>query len=74
MTDLERRSVRLGVERELDEGSVVTMAAPTSPARTRAASRWNWARLGTVAAAMLGVFVIGGVVTTLDTGGDDAGG
>lgn len=61
MTAEERRSLRQGVNQELAEPNVVAM-----PLR---APRWEWTRLGTVAAALLGVFVIGGIVTSL---GNDA--
>jgi hypothetical protein len=61
MTADERRSLRQGVNEELAEPNVVAM-----PVRAR---RWEWTRLGTVAAALLGVFVIGGIVTSL---GNDA--
>ncbi len=57
MTAQERRSLRQAVDEELTASTVVTM-----PVRT---SRWDWTRLGTVAAALMGVVVIGGIVTSL---------
>ena len=63
MTETERHALHRQVDRELGSSNVVAL-----PGRWR----WDWTRLGAVAAAMLGVFVIGGIVASLGSG-DDAG-
>lgn len=63
MTETERHALRRQVEQELGTPNVVAL-----PGRWR----WDWTRLGAVAAAMLGVFVIGGIVANLGSG-DEAG-
>lgn len=63
MTETERHALRRQVEEELGSSNVVGLPGRWS---------WDWTRLGAVAAAMLGVFVIGGIVASLGSG-DDAG-
>lgn len=64
MTEAERHALRRQVDAELGSSNVITL-----PGR----GRWDWTRLGAVAAAMLGIFVIGGIVTSLGSGDDEAG-
>lgn len=64
MTETERHALRRHVDKELGSPNVVALPGRWS---------WDWTRLGAVAAAMLGVFVIGGIVANLGSG-DDAGG
>lgn len=59
MTETERHALRRQVDEELGSPNVVTL-----PGR----GRWDWTRLGAVAAAMLGIFVIGGIVASLGSG------
>lgn len=63
MTETERHALHRQVDQELGSSNVVGLPGRWS---------WDWTRLGAVAAAMLGVFVIGGIVANLGSG-DDAG-
>lgn len=65
LTEAERHALHRQIDKELGSSNVVTL-----PGR----GRWDWTRLGAVAAAMLGVFVIGGVVANLGSGDDSGAG
>lgn len=65
MTEAERHTLRRQVDDELGSPDIVAL-----PGRWR----WDWARLGAVAAAMLGVFVIGGIVANLGSGDETVAG